>query len=189
MNLAVVDIESTGLKSDKGFILCAGIKPLGQPGKVFGLHTEGFGPNRYNRDKKVVAKLREEMLKYDGWITWNGLLFDLPFVNDRLTINGLPLLEKRFARGLDMMWHAKMGKSAFASARLEWVADVLKCPYSKTILHWVPTWMEAEEEAAHRFAQGRANYDAVVTHCEADLVVTEWVFNKLKPRVQTISKW
>lgn len=189
MNLAIVDIESTGLKGDRGFVLCAGIKPLGQPGYAIGLHTEGFGPDRYGRDRKVVAKLREHMLKYDGWITWNGLLYDLPYINDRLTINNYPLLEKRFARGLDMMWHAKLGKSTFTSARLDWVAKALKCPFHKTILDWIPTWQEAEEEAAHRFNQGRLYYNEVVSHCLADLDVTEWVYNKLKPRIQNISKW
>ena len=189
MQFAIVDIETTGLKSDKGYVLCAGIRPLGGPNKVIGLHTEGFGSSRYNRDAKVVKALREEMLKYDGWITWNGLLYDLPFINDRLTMNGQPLLEKRFARGLDMMWHAKIGKSTLTSARLDWVAKALKCPFAKTILDWIPTWQEAEEEAAHRFNQGREFYNEVVRHCDADLIVTEWVYDKLKPRVQGISKW
>lgn len=188
MQFAIVDIESTGLKSDKGFVLCAGVKGLGQPAKVIGLHTEGFGPSRYQRDKKVISALRTEMLKYDGWITWNGLLYDLPFIDDRLTICGLPPIEKRFARGLDVMWMARTGKSTLTSSRLDWVAKTLKCPYKKTPLDMVPTWQDAEEEAAHNFREGRDNYNQIVDHCEWDLQVTEWVYNKLRNRIQTISK-
>ena len=191
MQFAVVDIEALGhgLKADKSFIGCAGIKPLGQPGRVFGLNSEGFGPSRYMRDRRVMKRLREEMLQYDGWITWNGLLYDLPFINDRLMICGLPPLEKRFARGLDMMWHARTGKSTFTSSRLDWVAKALKCPYQKTPLDYVPIWQEAEEEASQRFQRGRKNFMQVVDHCKWDLPVTEWVYNKLKHRVQGISKW
>lgn len=188
MQLAIVDIESTGLKSDKGFILCAGVKPLGQAPKIIGLHTEGFGPSRYQRDKRVLTALRTEMLKYDGWITWNGLLYDLPFIDDRLTLNGLPPMEKRFARGLDMMWHARTGKSTLTSSRLDWVAKTLKCPFKKTTIDLVPVWQDAEEEAAHNFKEGRENYDLIVYHNEQDLHVTEWVYNKLKNRIQTVSK-
>lgn len=187
MKLAIVDIETTDLKADKGFILCGGVKPLEGPGKIIGLHTEGVGGNRYTIDRKVVLSLRREMERYDGWITWNGLLFDLPFIDDRLMIIGERPLEKRFARGLDMMYHAKMGKSTFTSARLDWVARALKCPIRKTDLDLV-VWKEAEAEAIRRFNQGRVAYNYIVDHCGVDLSLTEWVYYRLMPRIQNISK-
>ncbi len=191
MKLAVVDIEATSLKADQGFILCAGIKPLGERGKIIEFGDTGFGPNRYSIDKRLVVALRNEMNKYDGWITWNGLLFDIPYIDDRLTICGETSLEKRFARGLDIMWHVKMGKSTFQSARLDWASRVLKCPYTKTPLD-INEWKEAEAEAIaealSKFAAGTSSYKYIVKHCLADLDVTEWMYERLKHRIQSVSK-
>ena len=147
----------------------------------------GLGPTRYRIDAVLVRAIKTEMERFDGWITWNGLLFDLPFIDDRLLIAGYPPLEKRFARGLDMMWHARTGKSRLSSSRLDWVAKALKCPIKKTDLDLV-TWKDAEAEAIQRFKRGRAAYATIVAHCDADLEVTEWVYQHLKPRIQMISK-
>ena len=191
MNLAVVDIETTSLKADQGFLLCAGVKPLGEETEVIAFDETGFGPNRYLIDRPLVRALRNRLADFDGWITWNGLLFDLPYIDDRLTICGEEPLPKRFARGLDVMWHAKIGKSTFQSARLDWVAKVLRCPFAKTDLD-INQWKEAEAqaiaEALTHFKGGARSYDYIVDHCFADLDVTEWVYEKLKHRIQSISK-
>lgn len=187
MNFAVVDIETTDLKADKGFILCVGVKPLDRPPRIFQLKDLAVSSPRYTIDRRLVMQLRDEMEQYDGWVTWNGLLFDLPFINDRLMISGERPLEKRFARGLDMMWHVKIGKSTFQSARLDWAAKALKCPYRKTDLD-MTVWKEAEAEALRGF-RVREHYNQIVEHNRADLDVTEFMFGKLKHRIQNISKW
>lgn len=187
MNLAVVDLECSTLKADQGFLICAGFKPLeGKPYTIGYEHT-GFVKGRYQIDRKLVAAVRDEMAKYDGWITWNGLMFDLPYMDDRLMCCDVGTMPRRFARGLDMMWHARMGKSTFQSSRLDWVAKMLKCPYRKTDLD-LPVWKEAEAEVLANFTQGHDNYDYIVKHCLADLKVTEYVYNRLKHRIQSISK-
>lgn len=190
MRFAVVDIECTSLKSDAGFLLCAGIKPLGEKAKVIGLHqwlpkAKRFDP--LSIDAGLAVAVRDEMEKYDGWITWNGLLFDLPFLNDRLMLNGQDPLERRFAGGIDMMWHARMGKSALSSSRLDNVAKALGLPVKKTVLD-ISTWKRAEAEARALFKLGRDNYDYILEHNLKDLQVTELVYEHLKPRVVTISK-
>ena len=197
MNLAIVDLESTSLRSDTGFIFMGGIKPLGKPGKVIGIHNTGFGPDRHRIDKKCVDAIRTEMLKYDGWITWNGLMFDLPLLDDRLLINSLAPRTPRFARGLDMMWHASYGKSRMTSRRLDWVAKALNCPFQKTQLS-MTLWKEAEANTiaalyTHKKMDGRMGrlgeeYTYIATHCLADLEVTEWLYNRFKHRIQTIGK-
>ncbi len=187
MRLAVVDFECTSLKSDQGFLLCGGFKPLGKPGYVIDLATTGCAKDRLRIDKHLVVAIRNEMDKYDGWITWNGLLFDLPFLDDRLIFCEEKKREPRFARGLDVMWHAAMGKSRFTSRRLDWVAKVLGCPFKKTDLD-LNRWKEAEAEAIRYFRKGKSSFKYIVDHCKADLEVTEWVYEKLKGRIQTISK-
>ena len=96
-------------------------------------------------------------------------------------------LGKRLARGLDMMWHARVGKARLTSSRLDWVAKVMGCPYKKTALD-INVWKEAEAEALAHFTNRQSNYDYIIKHCLFDLKVTEWVYNKLKHRVQNISK-
>lgn len=187
MNLATVDHECSTLKADQGFLLCSGIKPLGKAPYVITYHDTGFGKGRLDLDKPLVQRIRDEMEKFDGWITWNGLLFDIPYLDDRLMLCGERPRQPRFARGLDMMWHAKIGKSTFQSAKLDWVAKTLGCPYVKTDLS-MPRWKEAEAEVIAKFAHGHANYDYVITHCIHDIKIEEWVYNKLKHRIQNISK-
>lgn len=187
MKLAIVDIETTSLKADTGFLLCAGVMPLDGEPNVLELRKLGLNSARYTVDKRLVVALRDEMEKYDGWITWNGLLFDLPYINDRLMICGQRPLEKRFARGLDMMWHAKIGKSTFQSARLDWVAKMLKCPFRKTDLDLV-TWKDAEAEALRGF-RVREAYNEILEHNYWDLKITSFAFGKLKHRIQNISKY
>lgn len=187
MNLAVVDLECTSLKSDQGFLLCGGIKPLGKPEEVYGLRDVGLGDHRYTLDLRLVRRLISRMNEFDGFVTWNGLMFDLPWLDDRALICGLQPPERRFARGLDMMWMARQGKSTFTSSRLDWVAKALKCPIEKTALN-MNTWKDAEAEAIQRFKNGHASYQYIVDHCAADLSVTEFVYEKLKGRIMSVSK-
>src|SRR3989304_436934 len=99
MKFAIVDLESTSLKADQGFILCGGVRPLGGPSTVIGIHQTGFGAGRFNIDRKLVVALRDEIDQYDGIVTWNGIMFDVPLLNDRLTIAGESLLGGRFTKG------------------------------------------------------------------------------------------
>jgi uncharacterized protein YprB with RNaseH-like and TPR domain len=187
MRLAVVDLECSTLKADQGFLICAGFKPLGERGYVIGYEETGFKKGRYHVDKWLVRRVCEEMARYDGWITWNGLMFDLPYLDDRLLCCEEGTIPRRFARGLDMMWHARQGKSTFQSSRLDWVAKALRCPFEKTPLD-IQVWKEAEAEVLANFTRGRSNTRYVVQHCLADLRVTEFVYEKLKHRIQSISK-
>lgn len=185
MKFAIVDFESTSLKSDKGFLLCGGIKELGKKGRIIGLREAWFGKDRLRIDEKLALAIRAEMEQYDGWITWNGKKFDLPLINDRLLFAGHSPVERRFH--MDMLWYVKQFQSCLTSGRLDWVARMLKVPSEKTSLD-ISTWNLAESEAIEHFKTGSKNYDYIVKHCLADLEVTEQVYERLKPRVRCITK-
>lgn len=185
MNFAIVDLECTSLKSDQGFLLCGGIKPLGGKPRVIGLHDAGFENGRLRIDRKLALLLRKEIESFDGIITWNGIMFDIPFLNDRLTLSGEDPCEKRFH--LDIMYQARQGKSRLTSSRLDWVSKALGISDRKTDLD-MSVWKEAEAEALAHFANGRKNYAYILEHNEKDLLVTESVYERLKNRIQNISK-
>lgn len=186
MKFAVVDIETTDLKGDKGFMLCCGIKPLGSKKRtVLGLHEYTRVVNRLQIDCALVLAVRNALEMFDGYITWNGIMFDIPFINDRLMLSGSRPLEKRFH--IDAMYYARQGKSTFTSSRLDWVAKSMGVKARKTPLD-MNTWKMAEAEAIVGFKAGRENYDKIITHNVADLDVTEQVYEKLKPRISAIQK-
>lgn len=181
----MIDFECTSLKSDQGFLLCGGILPLGGRPKVLGLHTAGVSGSRRTIDRNLAVALRDEIETYDGVIGWNSIMFDVPFLNDRLTLAGEDPLEKRFH--IDIMYMARMGKSVLTSSRLDWVSKALGVAERKTDLD-LATWKDAEAEALGRFKAGRKAYQYIVSHCEKDLLVTEQVYERLKNRVQQIVK-
>jgi uncharacterized protein YprB with RNaseH-like and TPR domain len=185
MRFAIVDLECTSLKSDQGFLLCGGIKELGKRGTVTGLHDAGFSQGRLHIDHKLALALRDKIETFDGVITWNGKMFDWPFLNDRLMLNGEDPVEKRFH--IDIMYQARQGRARLTSSRLDWVSKIMRVKSRKTDLD-LNTWKCAEAEALAHFANGRENYDYIVKHCEADLAVTEQVYENLKNRVQNIVK-
>lgn len=185
MRFAVVDIETTDLKGDKGFMLCCGIKPLGGKPRVIGLREYSRPVRRLNIDGGLVLAVRDALEGYDGFITWNGIMFDIPFLNDRLMLNGHDPLERRFH--IDVMYYARQGKSTFTSSRLDWVSKSLGVKSRKTPLE-MNTWKMAEAEAITGFRGGQANYDQIVAHNVADLEVTEQVYERLKPRISQIVK-
>jgi len=204
LRFAIFDEESTKLKSDQGFLLCGGFKDLATGEKtILKLSDYLIGTDRLDIDHHLVVAIRDELEKYDGVITWNGLMFDLPLLDDRLMLCNEKPRRPLFARGLDMMWHARMGKSVLASSRLDWVAKALGCPFVKTPLN-MNTWTLAEAEAiaclepkfqlgSFKFGRaswplGRSNFDEIMVHNDHDLDVTAWVYDRMKDRVQSISK-
>jgi len=200
LNLAVVDIECASLYSHTP-ILCVGIKPLGSEPYIMGL--KDFPPVAgRNIDKHLVCATLDELERYDGYVTWNGLMFDIPMLDDRATMAGRKIHETRFH--CDAMYLASWGKSRMQSRRLDWVAKQLGCPFVKTQLD-INVWQDAiaesllyanvggsldqlDKELSSRFKVGHKNYDYIVEHCLEDLKVTEWVFGRLKNRMRSMIK-
>jgi len=100
--IGVIDIETTGLWADFGYVLVAVIKNIDTgEHEVFRLdECKSYrdpnlkaNPNFWRRvDRELLLKIREAYEKYDIIVHFNGRNFDIKFLNTRLIKNGIPLL-------------------------------------------------------------------------------------------------
>ena len=98
MRIASFDIETTDLKANMGIVLCASFHEIVPPGyfknhhnkvnKPYTIKLNITDPYDPNPDKELVIAIRDELETYNGIVTWNGKMFDLPFINARLMFHG-----------------------------------------------------------------------------------------------------
>ena len=94
MRIASFDIETTDLRANMGTLLCASFHEIVPPGYYGNHHDTPNKPYTFvveesyvgdpNPDKSLAISLRDEVEKYNAIVTWNGKMFDVPFLNARL---------------------------------------------------------------------------------------------------------
>jgi uncharacterized protein YprB with RNaseH-like and TPR domain len=172
--LAFFDIETTGLKAHVGRMLWGSIADSW--GNVTSWSIEDFPGKTPIDDSELVNAYARELEKYDGeWVSWNGKLFDIPFMNARLLKGG-----KEIVRGdrvhVDLMYYSKGSSARIGTSRLAGVQDFFKTGNSKTPLDF-DTWNLAIS----------GDHDAITNvgeHCEADCLVLRDVYEHLKPLIR-----
>lgn len=76
------DLETTGLTAIMGRLLaCAFADGFG---RTHSFRIEDFPGRTPIDDSRLVVAVRDELEQADLWVTWNGKLFDVPFLNARL---------------------------------------------------------------------------------------------------------
>lgn len=174
IKIGVLDIESTGLEAQHGYMLSACIKEVNENDSRGKLTTISILDNR-NRfglfnDKWVVAETIKELNKYDLILTWYGSRFDLPFINTRALKHGLLPPEKNFRRDLCFV---SRGVLKLKNNRLATVGDFMFGQSGKTFLKW-DVWVRA--------MQGDRNaIKLIVDHNAKDVIETEKVYKRLIP--------
>ena len=181
MRIVAVDLETSGLEGDWASILCASFLQIGsQPGEGFPVKTlsRKVRPKDPFDDGALAAKIRDEIDKANVIVTWNGKLFDLPFLNARLVKAGERDCNPQMH--LDMMWYATGNSVRLASRRLDSVAKFFKTPNQK---YDVPP--EVLQASRHGDAEALKE---VIKHCEADVRILEDVYWRLISRVRNIHR-
>lgn len=164
-SFAFFDLETWNLEADFGEILCACIKPRGQPSKV-------FVQNGKEGDKKIVRDVISSLHQYDYIVTWYGTGFDLPYLSSRAAIvREGPV---GYIRHLDLFYHAKF-RLKLASNRLGAVAEALKGHTTKTRVLG-PVWTGAVRG-------DKKALEEVVEHCLEDVAELENIFERLAPSI------
>lgn len=183
MQLTCFDLETSNLNSDYGYIICCVIKRYVDPeinGKKHNL-IKTFRIDQYPEhkkepwnDKKLCLDIRDELNKYDILVGYNSVRFDIPYLNGRLLLHNLKLLDRK--KHIDLFYKAKYCLKLHNN-RLASVADFFQTS-PKTQL--APTmWTRAQ-------CGDKTGIDYVSNHCKQDVITLEEIYNILKPTISKI---
>jgi uncharacterized protein YprB with RNaseH-like and TPR domain len=184
MNFLSLDIETSNLNADFGFILCVVCKPYHGKTKVFRIDDyKEWIDAKYN-DKPMIDELVKYLADYDGVITYFGKWFDIPFLNSELSAYGLPELRDMFH--VDM--HDLVKKSMkLHNNRLQ------------TVIEYFNTFAEGKkriEQKTHinalyyrkAITGDKSGIDELVKHCVKDVLALEQVYDILKSKIRRICR-
>jgi hypothetical protein len=166
--LAFVDIEASNLKADFGTVVVVSIKPYGKEPVTF-----STGPGR---DKGLLQDVQKEMSKYPVWVTFYGKMFDIPFLNSRALVNGLPPLPKY--HHIDLYWVIKL-QTALSRRNQAHLLEWLEAP-SKKMSVSPNVWAElpVRKDALPK----------LVERCESDVIGLEAMYEKTKHLIREITR-
>lgn len=192
MKIVAFDIETTDLRANMGVMLCASFLHIVPPGyysnhrrtptKPYTLYMtrDKALPYDPNPDEELAVSVRDELEKYNLVVTWNGKMFDVPFLNARLLFHG----ERRahLQWHLDLMYQAGGTQNRIGGRALATVQQFLGVPQEegKTRLEW-DVWKAA----------GLGDVSAlkkVMRHCEKDVEVLSMAYWKLLGGVSRLER-
>lgn len=175
-NTAIFDLETTNLNANYGIILCAAVKPLRLPAKVFRLDRIK-GKSIRDEDKELVRSIIAELNKYDILVSYNGIRFDNRFLLTRALYHQIDPPSEKFHFDMLQVARAKLRTN---NRRLDTVVNFLDLEERKTAIdpkfwRWA---MMGDTEAM----------DYVVKHCIQDVKTLELVYEKLKKFSKSVRK-
>src|SRR3972149_593682 len=157
MNVVAFDLETTSLTAMIGRVLCCSFKPITKvKSEVYTFRGDDkkFRNHDVINDSKLVAAIRDELVKYDILVGHNSKLFDRKFLNGRLFKWGLMPLPSMFH--IDTMWAIRTHIAM--SSKLDNVQKHLNLEEAKSPITW-DNWARAG-------CFDRKAMDEVVNHCE-----------------------
>lgn len=172
----VWDIECWDFKADAGILMLSGFKQLGKKPKV--LINKNLGvQGKHLDDREICIETKKELESASIIITFFGLGFDLKYLNSKLLFWGEEPVKK--IKHIDLY---RVGKRYWATSRrsLDVVTNYLGIR-GKTHIR-LQDWREmAWEGKKEAIAEG-------VDHCKKDVIITEELFYRLEPLIDSISK-
>jgi uncharacterized protein YprB with RNaseH-like and TPR domain len=169
--MVILDIETSSLEADAGFIVGAGV--MSEAGQ-----SEYFQARNTKDEKPLLSNLLKRLDSSEMIVTWSGRGFDIPFLTTRLLKHSMdpgPVLEKTH---LDLNEVVK-SRLRLTFTYLDHVCDFFeikrdKGPMGLEVPHLYVKALEGDETALK----------AIRDHCLDDLRVTREVFLKLKPLLE-----
>lgn len=171
------DIEATALNASFGHCLCCGFKYLNH-GKAWVVSVNDVPePKKYEEpDAPLMRRLHTILTdEADVIVSFYGKGYDRPFLNTRMLLAGLPPLPPLSSEHIDLFYTCR-SNLRLHSNRLQAVSETLGCPINKTPVR-ADTWRKAQRGDPAALAY-------VIAHCRRDVLILEWVYNKMKPFVR-----
>lgn len=167
-NAVCLDIETTNLSADFGYVLCYSLKQLG--GDIINrtITPQEIKTSKFDRD--VIKQFLKDVKGVDKLITYYGSNFDLPFLRTRALRHGLGFPEWKDILSVDVYYIAR-AKLRTHRKRLETIADLMDIPSKQHRLN-PDVWMKAQ-------AGSQEALDWVQLHCDEDVVTLEAVYERL----------
>jgi|GEM_PF-3161644 len=169
--IVAFDIETTNLKADIGFVLCAVVKPLGEDPVVLRLDELRGDSGKPWDDGRLVATLVDILASAHLAYGWNIRRFDIRFLRTRRLLLGQSQTPRMVAT-IDLLQVAR--RFAFHSNRQAvWMESLSRYQKTEVIgVEWVRA-MTGDREAM----------DYVVQHCLADVMGLEEIYRHLAPYI------
>ena len=165
-----LDIEASNLAASIGFLLAIGYKWAGErETHVLRIdETEEFQVKK--TDDTGLLKAFEPIYNQAEVIVYHfGDFYDLPFIQTRRLIKRMKPLPE--VSSVDT-WKICRKKLKFHNNRLDTILQALGCPIKKTAVMG-EKWVDA-------MSGDSKGLDYIVDHCNKDVRVLEWVYNKIK---------
>lgn len=175
------DLETSDLDANRGHILCAAGKWLGERGiytwNIYDNNNYGEDPKHVtmrddSRIAKEIKKLLEEATAVVAYYGGYGK-FDVPYLNTRLLNHGLDPVPPLTVVDPFVTAKSQLKLSSNSMAR---VAEVLGCERAKYHLP-MEDWMQANYH-------NKAAMRRLLTYCKNDVLVLEEVYLKLRPIIK-----
>lgn len=170
--IGIIDIESTGLRADFGYMLCVCIKTVRENslnGPTWTVRIDD-PRNKKKNDKWLTKELIKEMNTYDLLLGWNSSQFDYKFINSRCMVHHIAPAIKQHRR--DLLYIAR-ANFRFRNNRLVTWSELVSGENQKTKL--TPK-LHMGTLLFERWA-----INSVVHHCKIDVMETEKVYKALIP--------
>lgn len=167
------DIETSNLDGDYGYILCAAIKPLGEPAKVLRISDYELHKTQPWNDRLLVRDIKQELERADVWVSYYGKRFDQPMINARLLASGAKPLSEVIPH-IDLYYVARR-VLRISSKRLGNVAELLKIQPKMPVPRAI--WVRAQAGHAPSIAY-------LSRRCRRDVETLEQAYLKLRSNVR-----
>ena len=182
MRIVAWDLETSDLKALMGRLFCCSFQPIVEgrhvPAYTFRADRAPWRARDPIDDSKLAVAIRDELEKYHLIVSWNGKMFDAPFLNARLLRVGERPLRPQLH--LDAMFYAGGVSNRIGSRKLDNVQRFLGLSEAKTPISWTD-WQRAA------IGDKRA-FERVVIHNVQDVKVLAQAYWRLLPSVATIHR-
>ena len=166
-----IDIETTGLQAQFGYIFCFALKEL--DGDMFARSITSQEIRTYKFDKGVILSFLEAVKGYDRLVGYYSKdnRFDMPFLRTRALKWGLDFPGWRDILFTDV-YDLVRGKLKLNRNRMEVACELVGIPSKQHRLN-PDVWQRGQ-------AGDPKSLDYILTHCKEDVVALEALYKRLE---------